>query len=97
MHCLEPHVNSFHWETGTGSWANGGIGFTLYDQEKKIIYNRPLTMANLNQQEDISVAAQIAEIFFNGTSDGFHGSFIVRDSEGLARKFHCTNCLDAVF
>ena len=50
-------------------------------------------MANHNQQEDLSVSSEIAEIVFSGTSDGFHGSFIVRDSEGSPREFHCNNCL----
>jgi len=50
-------------------------------------------MANHNEQEDISVSSEIAEIVFSGTSDGFHGSVIVRDSEGSPREFHCTNCL----
>ena len=69
------------------------MGFTLYDEENNIIYNRPVTMANFNQQEYISVSSEIVEIVFNGNNDWFHGSFIVRDSEGSARKFHCTNCL----
>jgi len=69
------------------------MGFTLYDDENNIIYNRPVTTANENQQQDISVSSEISEIVFSGNVHGFHGSFIVRDSDGSAKAFHCTNCL----
>jgi len=69
------------------------MGFTLYDDENNSIYDRPVTSTSHNRQEDIPVSSEISEIVFSGSSDGFHGSFIVRDSDGSAREFHCTNCL----
>jgi len=68
------------------------MGFTLYDDENNIIYNRPVTNANHNEQEDIYVSSEIAEIVFHASSS-MHGSFTVRDSEGSAREFRCTNCM----
>ena len=69
------------------------MGFTLYDYENNIIYNRPLTHTIFNENHDIVVSSEIAEIVFYANSNGFHGSFTVYDSAGSTRLFQCTNCL----
>jgi len=71
------------------------MGFTLYDDENNIIYNRPVGHARFNENHDIAVSSEIVEIVFDGTSAGFHGSFIVYDSAGSTRLFHCTNCVSS--
>ena len=50
-------------------------------------------MTNKNEKEDISISSEISKIVFRGNSDGFHGHFTVRDSEGKVKEFHCLNCL----
>ena len=69
------------------------MGFSLYDDENNSIYDRPVTWTSHGEHGNIPVSSEIAAIVFSGISDGFHGSFIVRDSDGAARAFHCTNCL----
>ena len=69
------------------------MGFTLYDDENNIIYNRLVKTTYHNEQQDISVSSKISEIVFHANSDGYHGSFMVRDNKGSAKEFHCTNCM----
>ena len=69
------------------------MGFTLYDEDNYIIHNRPVTHTGFNENHDIVVPTEIAEIVFHGTSNGFHGSFVVYDSAGSTRLFQCSNCL----
>ena len=85
--------NSFHWQTErVVNWADGGMGFTLYGADKHMIFDRPIKQTDY-ENDDIHVTEEITEIVFHGNSNGYHGSFVVRDGAGKTRKFRCTNCL----
>ena len=68
------------------------MGFTLYDAWGNITFDRAMVHTGFTQQ-DISVSSEIHEIVFSGSSDGFVGTFIVRDNHGQARTFRCQDCL----
>jgi len=69
------------------------MGFTLYDYDNNIIYERQVAKVGVTEHDVFSVSTEIKSIVFHGTDDAFHGSFKVSDSAGSVRLFRCADCL----
>ena len=87
------YQNSLHWQTGTVDWADGAMGFTLYNYLNKVIYTRSASKTIRYQQDTVYTQEPIGKIVFAGTSDGYHGQFSVTDFNGLNVPLNCRNCL----
>ena len=76
----------FIWEKAS---SNGDLGFTLYNENDKEFFNRPLSSAGSN---NVIVSEIISRIVVTSGTNGYHGNFEVRDTNGNTMKFECENC-----
>ena len=84
--------NIFNWQTDVITNAHGRFGFTLYDINGNVLYQRLPANANVGDSESIKILSTIDSISFETNSpDGFMGFVEVRIA-GEKQLFNCTNC-----
>ena len=87
-------MNVFNWATDSITHAPGQFGYTLYDENKKILARRQPAHAFSNDDKSVAVSSTIHSITFRTDySDGFYGWVDVTiPRHGKKQTFTCIDC-----
>ena len=82
----------FSWATANLKWAEGTLGFTLFDVDNNTLHQRPPMFTDRGESGRIELSSNVETItFITNTNEGYIGliKVTIADKDQLYR---CTNC-----